>query len=115
MMTFRTSVRQSGDVAILDIAGRIVLGDGSKEMRNRIAELVNAGHKKILLNLAEVSYVDSSGLGELVSSYSNVTNAGGKIKLVNIQPKVAELLKITKLYSVFESFSSEGLSGSQLR
>ncbi len=106
-MTFRTSARQSGDVAILDISGRIVLGDGSKEVRNKIAELVNAGHKKILLNLAEVSYVDSSGLGELVSSYSNVTKAGGKIKLLNIQPKVADLLKITKLHSLFESFTAE--------
>jgi len=107
-MTFRTSVRQSGDVAILDVSGRIVLGDGSKEVRNKITELVNAGHKKILLNLAEVSYVDSSGLGELVSSYSNITNVGGRIKLLNIQPKVADLLKITKLHQLFESFSAEG-------
>ncbi len=107
MTTCRTSVRQSGDVAILDIAGRIVLGDGSKEVRNKIADLVSAGHTKILLNLAEVTYVDSSGLGELVSSYSNAAKAGGKIKLLNVQPKIAELLKITKLHTLFECFSDQ--------
>jgi len=106
-MTFRSSVRQAGDVVILDASGRIVLGDGSKELRSKLAELVTGGRNRILLNLTEVPYVDSSGLGELVSAYSNVANAGGKLKLLNIQPRVAELLKITKLQNLFESFTNE--------
>lgn len=107
-LTFRTSERKSGDVAILDVSGRVVLGDGSKELGGKIQELLGAGNKKIILNLAEVHYVDSSGLGELVSSYSSVTNRGGKIKLLNLQPRIAELLKITHLSNLFETFSAEG-------
>lgn len=107
-LTFRTSERKSGDVAILDLSGRIVLGDGSKQLSGKIVELLGAGNKKILLNLAEVSYVDSSGLGEMVSSYSTVRDAGGKIKLLNVQPRMADLLKITHLSNLFETFSAEG-------
>jgi anti-sigma B factor antagonist len=106
-MTFNTSVRQSGDVAILDISGRIVLGDGSKQLSGKIKELLGAGNHKILLNLAEVAYVDSSGLGEMVSSYTNATAVGGKIKLLNAQPRIVELLKITKLHALFELFNEE--------
>jgi len=106
-LTFRTHVRQSGEVVILDISGRIVLGDGAKDLSRKIAELLTEGHNKILLNLTEVTYVDSSGLGELVSSYGSVARAGGKIKLLNIQPRIAELLKMTKLHTLFECFSGE--------
>jgi anti-sigma B factor antagonist len=107
-MIFRTNARQSGDVIILDISGRIVLGDGSKQLSSKITELVDAGSKNILLNLAEVTYVDSSGLGEMVSSYTKVTNAGGRLKLLNCQPRITELLKMTRLHTIFESFAEEG-------
>jgi anti-sigma B factor antagonist len=106
-LTFRTRVRESADVIILDISGRIVLGDGAKDLSRKIAELLSEGHNKILLNLAEVTYVDSSGLGELVSSYGSATKAGGKIKLLNIQARIAELLRMTKLHTLFECFSDE--------
>ena len=106
-LTFRTRVRESAEVIILDISGRIVLGDGSKDLSSKIAELLSEGHNKILVNLAEVTYVDSSGLGELVSSYGSVAKAGGKIKLLNVQPRVADLLKMTKLHTLFETFSDE--------
>ena len=106
-MTFRTHVRESAEVIILDVSGRIVLGDGAKQLSGKIVELVSQGHNKILLNLAEVTYVDSSGLGELVSSYGTVKKANGKIKLLNIQPKIADLLRMTRLDAVFESFSEE--------
>ena len=107
-LTFKTQVRESAGVVILDISGRIVLGDGAKDLSRKIAELLSAGRNKILLNLAEATYVDSSGLGELVSSYGSVTKAGGKIKLLNVQPRVADLLKMTKLHTLFETFSDEG-------
>ena len=106
-LTFRTRARESAGVSILDISGRIVLGDGAKDLSLKIAELLREGHNKILLNLAEVTYVDSSGLGELVSSYGSITKAGGKIKLLNIQPRIAELLRMTKLHTLFECFSDE--------
>ena len=106
-LTFRTRVRESAEVIILDISGRIVLGDGSKDLSGKIAELLSEGHNKILVNLAEVTYVDSSGLGEVVSSYGSVTKAGGKLKLFNIQPRIAELLRMTKLHTLFECFSDE--------
>jgi anti-sigma B factor antagonist len=106
-LTFRTHVRESAGVVILDISGRIVLGDGAKDLSRKMAELLSAGHNKILLNLVEATYVDSSGLGELVSSYGSVTKAGGKIKLLNVQPRVADLLKMTKLHTLFETFSDE--------
>jgi anti-sigma B factor antagonist len=107
-LTFRTRARESAEVIILDVSGRIVLGDGAKDLSHKIAELVSEGHNKVLLNLAEVAYVDSSGLGELVSSYGSVKNAGGKIKLLNIQPRIADLLRMTKLHTLFECFSEEG-------
>lgn len=106
-LIFRTSERRSGDAVILDVFGRIVLGDGSKQLGEKISELLGAGSKKILLNLAEVSYVDSSGLGEMVTSYTHATKQGAAIKLLNIQPRIGELLKVTKLDSLFESFSAE--------
>ena len=106
-MLFNASVRHSGEVAIVDVSGRIVLGEGSKQLTNKVTELLNQGHRKILLNLAETTYVDSSGLGELVSCYSSLANAGGKMKLLNVQPKIAELLRMTRLHSLFESFANE--------
>lgn len=107
MMSFKATVRRSGDVAIIDLAGRLTLGDGSGMLRTTIKDLTGQGSKKILVNLKEVSYIDSSGLGEMISSYATVTNAGGEIKLLGSQDRVRDLLTITKLYSVFEDFNNE--------
>lgn len=107
-MTARATVRHSGDVAIVDLAGKITLGDGSGLVRNTIKEVLSAGHRDILINLSGVTYLDSAGLGELVGSYATVTNAGGSVKLLNPQGKVKDLLQITKLYAVFVTFEDEG-------
>lgn len=106
-MSTRAVVRQTGDVSIVDLAGRITLGEGSGLVRSTIKDLVNAGHKNILLNLKDVSYIDSAGLGEMVGSYATVTNMGGSIKLLNPQSKVHDLLQVTKLYTVFIAFDDE--------
>jgi anti-sigma B factor antagonist len=106
-MSLKANVRQSGGVSVVDLAGRITLGEGSGLVRSTIKELVNSGHKNILLNLKDVSYLDSAGLGELVGAYASVTNAEGNIKLLNPQAKVHDLLQITKLYTVFQAFDDE--------
>jgi anti-sigma B factor antagonist len=106
-MSLKANVRRAGDVQIVDLAGRVTLGEGSGLLRNTIKELVSSGHKNILVNLKEVSYLDSAGLGELVGSYASVTHVGGNIKLLNPQAKVHDLLQITKLYTVFVAFDDE--------
>lgn len=94
-------------VTILDVSGKITIGEGSIEIKNKVRELLAAGSKNILLNLGDVGMVDSSGIGELVSSFTTVTNAGGQLKLLNLTKKLKELLAITKLLTVFDSFSDE--------
>ncbi len=106
-MTFKANTRQVDGVTIVDLAGRITLGEGSVTLRDTVRELLNRGQKKILLNLADVSYIDSSGIGELVSGFTTVTNQGGSLKLVNLTKKVHDLLQITKLYTVFEVHGDE--------
>jgi len=106
-MSLKANVRRAGDVQIVDLAGRITLGEGSGLLRNTIKDLVTGGQKNILVNLKDVTYLDSAGLGELVGSYASVTNAGGNIKLLNAQSKVHDLLQITKLYTVFAAFDDE--------
>jgi anti-sigma B factor antagonist len=106
-MSAKADVRQSGSVTIVDLSGRITLGEGSGMLRATIKDLVTAGTKNILLNLKDVSYIDSAGLGEMVGSYATVTNQGGQIKLLNVQSKVHDLLQITKLYTVFAAYSNE--------
>ncbi|GIU75170.1 MAG: STAS domain-containing protein [Bryobacteraceae bacterium] len=106
-MSLKLTTRQVGDVVIVDAAGRITLGEGSSAFRDTIKDLVNKGHKKILVNLGEVTYIDSSGIGELVSGYTTVSNAGGQMKLLNLTKRVHDLLQITKLYTVFEVFDDE--------
>ena len=106
-MSLEASVRYAGDIAILDLAGRIVLNDGSATMREAIAKLREAGSTKILLNFAGVSFMDSSGLGELASAFSATNKAGGQLKLVNIPARIMDLLRVTKLDSVLTSFPSE--------
>jgi anti-sigma B factor antagonist len=101
------TTRQVGDVTVIDAAGRITLGEGSSTFRDTIKDLVTKGDKKVLLNLAEVSYIDSSGIGELVSGFTTLSNAGGRLKLLNLTKRVQDLLQITKLYTVFEVFDDE--------
>ncbi len=101
-MSMTIHTRQVDGVTILDLSGRIVLGEGSVQLRDSIKELVTKGQKHILLNLGDVNYIDSSGLGELVSAYTTVKNAGGELKLLNLTKKVHDLLQITKLYTVFD-------------
>jgi len=106
-MSCKAAVRHVGDVAIIDLSGRVTLGEGCALVRATVKDIVQEGHVKLLLNLAEVTYMDSAGLGELVGSYASITNKGGKVKLLNPQGKVAEVLNVTKLYTVFETFTDE--------
>jgi anti-sigma B factor antagonist len=101
------NTRQIGDVSVVDVAGRITLGEGSSALRDTLREMVSKGQKKVLLNLGEVSYIDSSGIGELVSAFTTVTNGGGQLKLLNLTKRVKDLLQITKLYTVFDVHDSE--------
>ena len=97
----RTDTRQVEDVAIVDVSGRITVGEGNVMLREVVRQLVEAGHKKIAMNLHDVGYVDSSGLGELVKAYTTVRNQGGQLKLVNPSKRVQDLLQMTKLSAVF--------------
>jgi len=99
--------RQVGDVTVVDAAGRITLGEGASTFRDAIRDMVAKGNKKLLINLSEVSYIDSSGIGEMVSGFTTVTNSGGQLKLVGLSKRVKDLLQITKLYTVFEAFDDE--------
>jgi anti-sigma B factor antagonist len=101
-MSMKTSNRQVDGVTIVDCSGRITLGEGSVILRDSVRELLGKGNKKILLNLGDVNYIDSSGIGELVSAYTTVKNQGGELKLLNLTKKVHDLLQITKLYTVFD-------------
>ena len=106
-MSVKLSTRQVGNVTVVDVTGRITLGEGSSALRETLRDLVNKHQNKILLNLADVSYIDSSGIGELVSGYTTVTNTGGSLKLLNLNKRVKDLLQITKLYTVFEVHDDE--------
>ena len=106
-MSIKASTRRVQDVTIVDLSGRITLGEGSSTLRETVKDLVTKGNKKVLLNLGDVSYIDSSGIGELVSSFTTVSNQGGKLKLLNLQKKVHDLLQITRLYTVFDVHTDE--------
>lgn len=106
-MSVKLTTRQVGDVTVMDANGRITLGEGSSTFRDIIRDLTAKGNKKLLLNLADVSYIDSSGIGEMVSGFTSVTNQGGQLKLLNLTKRVKDLLQITKLYTVFEVFDDE--------
>ena len=101
-MSMKASTRQVDGVTIVDLSGRITLGEGSVVLRDTIKDLLGKGQKKILLNLGDVSYIDSSGIGELVSAFTSVRNQGGELKLLHLTKKVHDLLQITKLYTVFD-------------
>jgi len=100
-VSMKISNRQVDGVSIVDCSGRITLGEGSVTLRDTVRELLSKGRKKILLNLGEVNYIDSSGIGELVSAFTTVRNQGGELKLLNLTKKVHDLLQITKLNTVF--------------
>jgi anti-sigma B factor antagonist len=106
-VSVKLTTRQVGDVTVVDAVGRITLGEGASAFRDTIRDLASSGHKKILLNLGEVSYIDSSGIGEMVSGFTTVANQGGIVKLLNLTKRVKDLLQITKLYTVFEVFDDE--------
>jgi len=108
-LSVKLSSRQVGDVTVIDAAGRITLGEGSSSFRDTVRDHIAKGNKKLLINLAEVSYIDSSGIGELVTAFTTVTNNGGQLKLLNLTHRVQDLLQITKLYTVFEVFSDEAV------
>ena len=107
MAQLSISERQAGDVTVLDLSGKITIGEGSVQLREKVRQLLDSGRAKILLNLGDVSYVDSSGIGELVSSYTTVNKGGGQLKLLNLTKKIQDLLAITKLLTVFEIHETE--------
>ncbi len=107
MAELNISERQAGDVTVLDLGGKITIGEGSVSLRGAIRRLMEEGKKKILLNLAQVSYVDSSGIGELVSSFTTINRDGGQLKLLNLTQKIQDLLAITKLLTVFDVYEDE--------
>ena len=108
MAELNISERQAGDVTILDLDGKVTLGEGSVALRTAIRRLLGEGKNKILLNLAGVGYIDSSGIGELVSSFTAVNKEGGQLKLLKLTQKIQDLLAITKLLTVFDVFDDEG-------
>ena len=106
-MSLTINVRESGNVVILDLNGRITIGEETASLRNTIKQLLDSDQKNILLNLGEVSYIDSTGLGQFVGSFATVTSRGGQLKLLNLQKKLQELMQITKLITVFETYTDE--------
>jgi anti-sigma B factor antagonist len=101
-VSMKATNRQVDGVAVVDMSGRITLGEGSVVLRDTIRDLIGKGNKKILLNLGDVTYIDSSGIGELVSAFTAVRREGGELKLLNLTKKVHDQLQITKLYTVFD-------------
>lgn len=106
-MSAKLSTRVVGDVTVIDVSGQITLGEGSSALREALRGLAAKGDKKILLNLGDVTYIDSSGIGELVSAYTTLANQDGTVKLLNLTKRVKDLLQITKLYTVFDVHDDE--------
>jgi anti-sigma B factor antagonist len=109
-MSIEFSTRQADDITIVDLKGRITLGEGSVTLRDAVHDLLSKGKKRILLNLGDVNYIDSSGIGELVSAYTTAKKQGGELKLLNLTKKIHDLLQITKLYTVFDVKDDEALA-----
>ena len=109
-MSIDFTTRQSDDITIVDLKGRITLGEGSVTVRDTVHDLLSKGQKRILLNLGDVNYIDSSGLGELVSAFTAARKQGGELKLLNLTKKIHDLLQITKLYTVFDVKDDEALA-----
>jgi anti-sigma B factor antagonist len=102
------SERIVGDVAVIDIKGRVTFGEGAELVRDKINSLLHQGYKKLLLNLSGVDYLDSAGLGEIVGTFATVRRQGGTLKLLGLTSRIRDLLSITKLLTVFETFDKEG-------
>ena len=106
-MSMKATLRQVDGVMVVDMSGRITLGEGCTQLRELVRDQLGKGTKHLLLNLADVTYIDSSGIGELVSGFTTVSNQGGRLKLLNLTKKVHDLLQITKLYTVFDVHDDE--------
>ena len=106
-MSMKASTRQIQDVTIVDLSGQIKLGEGSSVLRDTVKDLLAKGHRKILLNLGEITYIDSGGIGELISAFTSTRNQGGELKLLRLTKKIHDLLQITKLYTVFDMRDDE--------
>jgi anti-sigma B factor antagonist len=106
-MALHATYRDSGQVTVIDMGGRITLGDGSALLRTTVRKLLEENRVRILINLADVDYIDSSGIGELVQAYTSVKNRGGELKLLHLTKKVKDLLQITKLFTVFDVYENE--------
>lgn len=109
-MNMTTTTREVGGVLVVDISGRIVLGEESAALRNLVRDLLSKGHRKILFNLQHVSYIDSSGLGHLVSAFTTVQKEKGQLKLLNLTKNVHDVMQITKLYTIFDIMEDEGVA-----
>ena len=99
--------RQAGDVTLLDVKGKLTLGEGDEALKDKINSLLQQGHRKVVLNLEDVPYIDSAGLGEIVRTYTTISRQGGSLKLLNLTKRITDLLSITKLLTVFETYDSE--------
>ncbi len=106
-MAFTAKTRKVGNITIVDLDGRITLGESTGLLREELRSLLAAGERNIVLNMQKVSYVDSAGLGELVGAYTTATNQGGAVKLLNLQGKMKDLMQITKLHTIFTTFDDE--------
>lgn len=106
-MSVKEKIHQVNDVLVIELSGRITVGDGSVMLRDRIHRELAGGRKRILINLGEVSYIDSSGLGELISAFTSAKNRGGELKLLNLTRKIRDLMEIVKLYTVFDIYDDE--------
>jgi len=115
MPSLFATCREAGPVTIVDLSGRIALGEGSALLRKTVRDLLDSGQTRILLNLGDVNYIDSSGIGELVSGFTAVRNRTGELKLLNLTKKVHDLLQLTKLFTVFDVYSDEGTAVQSFR
>jgi anti-sigma B factor antagonist len=106
-MSLKMATRELNGIVIIDLSGQITLGDASAALRTEVLDQINNGSKKILLNLAEVTYIDSAGLGELTGSFTSVRNRDGQLKLLSLTKRVHDLMQITKLYTVFDVYDDE--------
>jgi anti-sigma B factor antagonist len=109
-MSVKLNTRQVGDVTVVDISGRVTLGEGTSAIRDTLRDLTAKGNKKLLLNLSEVSYIDSTGIGELVAGFTSAADAGGTVKLLGLTKHVKDVLQISRLYTVFEPYDDEALA-----
>jgi len=114
-MSFQATVRHTDDIAVIDLEGRLTLGDASIALRNTIVELIAQGERKILLNLTDLSYLDSAGMGEMCAAYTSVTNVGGEVKLICTDGKIHDQMEVTKLSTVIADYPDEDTAARSFR